>query len=243
MGFLYVRSDEVWSRNGGVSLGVGVIDATYDTDWLVDGRTAYPLRVQGTSLTATITNPSGSVNLVALASTNVSVATTITGGVSGSIVAGALGEDGIRLNPFVSVALTAITTLTAAIATNANAVTVGELIAGRARTLWPGPPETDLQDVDFARLDRGESRSVQPFDRGLAGRTLKFSQIYTQAQLAELQSWQRSQRSGSLTSYIVPDDTVNDLWPGYLLPLKYRRLRGGMNLVQVEFIEDPRTRW
>lgn len=240
--FLYVRPDEMWSLNGAVA---ATVDADYQASWLTDGRSGRPVRGTSTSFSATITNPAGTVDIIALCNHNVSVSTAITGSASGTILAGGLTENGIRLNSYVQVGAVSATTLTATISSNAATVIVGDLIAGHARTLYPGPALKDQQraDDDYTFQDDSEFSSLYRYDRGVERRAFSFTQYYSSSQFDDLQSWQRSQRGGSRPSLIIPNVSLKDAWVAHLSPLTYKKQAPETYAVTLQFVEYPRSRW
>ena len=51
--FRYIRPDRIFAL-GDSDAVTGSVDATYNANWLVDGRTSYPVRKTGTSISLAI---------------------------------------------------------------------------------------------------------------------------------------------------------------------------------------------
>ncbi len=243
--FYYVRPDENWAFEGAVSGGAAT---DYTDEWLCDGKSGRPVRATSGTQAWTITNPSGEVGVVAMCNHSVSVNAVLTGGVSATLLPPALPPNGIRLNPWISMTPANITTLTVTITSNPLDVIIGELIAGKLRTLTPGASirtQQTLED-DFlsSNVDEGEFMSVTPYDRGLVRRKFQFTQYYTDTVLADIRAWREAQRAGTRPSLIIPNSSLNDAWLVRFNGLSYRKASGiGVYEVQMEFIEYPRQRY
>lgn len=245
MAFYFCRPDEWWSLGATVATSSGTTDTDYTDDWIVDGRPGRPARATSGSVAWTLSASSGEVGLIAVCNSNISVNTVISGGVSATVSAGALGANGIRRNGFATVTPANITTLVATITSNPSDVILGELVAAKYRTLARGPVTTEASIAfnDF-RLDPGaEFSSVMPYDRGLVARKLTGSNVYNAADLAILQGWWEAQKSGSLPSLIVPDSAVNDAWIVTWTKFSYAQEAPVLWRVEFEFVEYPRSRW
>lgn len=241
--FYYVRPDENWAFDGAVAGGAAT---DYLDEWLVDGRWGRPVRATSGTIAWTVTNPSAEVGIVAMCNHNVSVNGAITGSVSGTLTAPALPPNGIRINPWVAVTPTATTTLTLTITGNSADVIIGELIAGKMRTLSPGASvqNQNTRYDDFFAGEEGEFGSIPPYDRGLTRRAFDFTQYYTGSQLDDILAWRDAQRAGSRPSLIVPDSTKNDAWLVRFSGVSHGKASAiGVYEVDLEFIEYPRSRW
>jgi hypothetical protein len=249
--FLFARPDEIYSYNATVSIGSGTVDTTYSADSLTNGWPGKPVRMTGGALTATLTFTSGQVGVVALANTNLTANTTISGGVSGTITPATLPPNAIPLNAFTQVTPASTTTITMATSGNSANVIIGELMAGKLRTLTNAiggtgaPRYLDIQfvDDDLPLPMDAEFGSIPPYDRGMERRTLKGTQIYTYAQLQDLRAWRQAQRSNSRPSLIIPDASINDAWVCLFRGMSYRPVASDLWEVTLEFLELPRLRW
>jgi hypothetical protein len=246
--FYYVRPDE--SFYGGTASG-GTIATDFNRNWLVDGRPGRPAKATTTGMAWTVL-PAASVancGLVAVCNHNLDAAIVIavTGGLAGNITVPTHPADGIPLNPFTLFTPATVSTLTLTASGNSVAVVVGEIYAGRYRTL-----ERQIRlESSHAPIDplewEGEFGSVPPYDAGIAARTLRGTTYVTAAGLADIQAWYESTRRGTRPTLIVPDSLTNDAW---LVTFSYRYAPikapdGSTHLyrVELEFVEVPRTRW
>lgn len=227
----------------------GTVDANYDNDWLLDGRSGRPVRRAsgGLSLTATAL-ASRSVSILALINHNISGAVGISGGVTATIPAATLGADGIYLNPFVAISPVAASSLV--MAASGTPAVVGELWAGTKRILG----RQLRTEVTFEESDpfewEGECSTLAPYDPGLAdARRIVGEAILDDDGLDDVREWYQSTRRGTRPTLIVPIDTINDAW---LVVFRYSvqtvlihktdRSRS-IHRVSFEFTELPRVRW
>lgn len=243
MAFYFVRADENAVYGATVTTTAGATDSTYLPAWMCDGRSMRPVRSTNGTVTWSASFASAEVGIVALCDCDANVNATIGGGVSATVVAGALGSNGIRLNGFALVTPATISTLTVGFSGASSAVRLGECIAGKARTITAPIFSSDIAPDDYA-LDTGaEFHSVPPYDRGMESRKFTGSQIYSTADRDLIWEWWRSQRANTRPSLMVPDSTINDAWLGYLQKPSYRQVGPGKWEVQIVFIEEPRSRW
>jgi hypothetical protein len=243
MAFLYVRPDEAWSLSGTVTTTAGATDSDYTDDWIVDGRVGRPARSTTGTVTWSIAASSGEVGLVAVCNCNSDVNATIGGGVSGTVTAGALQPNGIRLNGFQTFTPANITTLTVGFSGAADDVVLGELIAGKYRTIRAPRFDSDWEIDDYRLNVDAEFGSINPHDRGLESRKITGFNFYTTADRDLILAWYRAQRAASKPSLIVPDSDVNDAWVVQLLTPKYQRAGADSWRVELTFVESPRSRW
>jgi hypothetical protein len=246
MAFLYVRPDESFMFGS----ATGTVEATYDANWLVDGRAGRPVRgATGLSLTANAL-AARTVGLIAVVNHNIAGAITVG---AHTVPAATLGADGIYLNSFVSV--TPFSTSSLALSASGTPSIIGELIAGTRRQL----EMQLLSEPTFQMADsydwEGEFSSLAPYDPGLTSRRLIGETILSDTGLADVHAWHASTRRGTRPTLIVPIDTVNDPW---LVTFTYRWtpvifldaaiIAGNpgarsVHRVQFEFVELPRYRW
>lgn len=244
---LYCRPDESFLY-GTVA---GTVDATYEADWLLDGRPGYPVRKTsgGLSLTCTSLAPR-TLSVIAAINHNISGTIGITGDTTQTIPAATLGEDGIYFNSFkrFTPVATADDIVMAAAGTPAI---VGLLYAGTARDL-----ERDLSadDSGFDEAEpfawEGEHGLVPPHDPGVSDpRRLTGSVVMSGTGLAEIRAWYLSTRKGARPSLFVPFESVNDAWlvrfKYRVKPLKVNETTAALStyLVTFDILEIPRLRW
>jgi hypothetical protein len=247
MAVLLLTPDKNWSLGGTVTTSGGSTDSDYTDDWLTDGNTGRVVKAAGTSVTWTVAASSGIVNGVVLANSNISVAATLGGSVSGTIPAAVDGGTGIRLNAFLAITpvLTA-TTLSVAIASNGANVALGQILAGDFLTLAPGPL-ADETNISFRDFRTPRARSILPYDKGQEARDVSTAMICTTSVRDALIAGWRAQRAGSRPSVLVLDSAVSDAMVGQLLNLEFKQAgpadgRAAWK-VSFDFEEDIRDRW
>lgn len=251
MAFYYVRPDEAPSLSSTVTTTAGDTDSDYTDDWICDARPGRPARSTTGTVTWTAAFSSAEVGLIAVCNCNSDVNATIAGGISTSVVAGALETNGIRLSGFAAPTPATITGLSVGFSAAAADVVLGEFYFGKRRTLvaangtcgWPRLEDLLIEDDDFEMPIEGDFVSVPPYDRGLFGRRLTGSHIYTSSQLADLKAWRKAQRAATKPSLIVPDSTVNDAWLVQFRALEFKPIDSDLWQVRLEFVEYPRSRW
>lgn len=244
--FLYVRPDENWALYGAVADTVGATDSDFTNEWLCDGRAGRPVRSTNGTVTWTITNTAAEVGLVAVCHCDSNVNATIGGGVTATVVAGALQTDGIRLNGFATVTPVAgVTSMTVGFSGAASAVNVGEVIAGKYRSLTlPIYTADDRGERDFTRPQEMDLSSIPPYDPGLSARKpWEGTFILTTAQRDGVIDWFRAQRNGTRPSLVVPDSSVNDAWVCFISAPQYRPAGPRHWSVSFSMTEVPRVRW
>ncbi len=241
--FYYMRPDEIWSFDGTVTGGV---DTDYLAAWVADRRVGRPARSNASTFSYTISNPSGEVGMVVVANHNLDLGATINVFSTSFTVSTEARPDGIPLSPFFIRTPANTTTLTVASSTaQANVPVIGEIFAGKYRTL---PRSLRLADAEFEHHQYGidpqaEFASIQPYDKGMASRTLVGSVVVTSSEFADLRGWYEAQRGFSKPSVIVPDGSVKDAWVVRLNTFSYRKHDESLHEVRLEFTEYPRSRW
>ncbi len=247
--FLYMRPDELTSLYGTITLTAGTMDSDYTAASLANGNTSKPVRT--TSGTATFRNTfaaAGEVGMIVVANHNLDAAKVITvsNGLSTTVTCNTpTPPNGIPLNPFAIVTPVAgVTALDFAISGNSQDIVIGEILAGKYRTLPRFVyTDDDIEEDDYARKVDVDLSSVLPYDPGMKSRTWKGSIVVTSAQLALIIAWHEAQRGGTRPSVIVPISTVNDAWVVTMLPPRYKPAGGIYWRVDLSFIEYPRPRW
>jgi hypothetical protein len=246
MAFFYMRPSEIASYNATVTTSAGATDSDYTDDWITDARMGRPARSTNGTVTWALSFASSEVGLVCVGNCNASVNASITGGVSATVVAGTLDEDGIRVNGFATVTPANITALSVGFSANpGGAVVLGELLAGKYRTLTYGLRQTDgrLAVESYGIDPRAEFASMNSYDKGMVGRVLSGSTIVDAAERDVLQGWFLGQKGMSRPGAIVPNSSVNDLWVVWMSEFSYQQVGPTRWEVGLTFKEIPRKRW
>lgn len=265
----YLKPSDNWAAFGSAS--GGSVDADYDVNWICDGAVGRPVRATSGALTVTITNASFTTNpsasssvspsggaleyarqrktVVAIVNTNVVGTVAVSGSVSGTIPAQVPPPNSIFQNTYILATEGSLSTLTLAFASNPTSVVVGEVMAGLAIELYPGPPPRN-QGVEFIPFDMddqgGDFLSVPKYDLGLEARKLTWTQYYRKDVVDELIAMYRGQRNGSRPSLLIPNSDKQDAWVGFFDPIRWKVYAGGSNPmceVELGFTELPRSRW
>lgn len=245
--FAFVRPDEMFGLNSDDV--TGTVDDTYEATNLVDGRPSFPVRRTGGVGLWTVNGDAAEVGLVCIGHhmLDAGLVVNITGSVTTTVTIPAYGANGIPLNGvrILGAAVTGVISLTVSVAGNSGPVIIGELCAGKVRTL----PRTLARDTrfthrDFRTMRAGDMAWIPPYDKGIYNRVWSGSGLFTTTQKDEAQAWFESQRSGSKPSLIVPDTAVNDAWFVQFTGFDVTPLPGGqLWRVGLTFEEYPRSRW
>jgi hypothetical protein len=242
--FYLMRADEIATYFASVTTSAGATDSDYLDDWICDSRPGRPALATSGTVTWAATFSSAEVGLIVVGHCNANVSAAITGGVSTTVIAGALQPDGIRLNGFATVSPANQTTLSVGFSGASANVALGEFIAGKYRTLTLPRYRTDTRsDVDFTRTQDADLSSLPPYDPGLAGRKWSGSFILTTADVEIVRGAFRAQRNGTRPSVIVPDPTVNDAWIGFFSAPVATPINNRYWATDLLFTEIPRVRW
>lgn len=237
----FVRADENAVLNAAVTTSAGTTDADYTDEWIADGRIGRPARATNGTVTWSLTFTSAEVGIIAIGNCNSNVNATITGGVSTTVTAGALGENGIRLNGFVKVTPANMTALAVGFSGAASAVVLGEIIAGKYRAL--PIPMFDISHDDYVMEPGAEFASINGFDRGMEARRFTGTMKYTKANRDVLMGIWRAQRAGTRPTLMVYDESLNDAVMGFLSKPSYKQVGPNLWSVDLTFQETPRSRW
>lgn len=245
MACLFMRPDEIATRGASVATSAGATDTDYTDEWLCDGEVGQPVRSTNGTVTWSATFTSAEVGLVVLANCDSDVNATLGGGVSGTVVAGALQPDGIRLNGFALQSPANETNITVAFSGAAQAVVLGELFAGKYRTLGLPLIATDQREPeDFTRRNSLDLASIAGYDPGLAARKWSGTWLMSTAEKAIVDGWFLAQRNGTRPGIVIPDDTVNDAWVCFIAkPVSRPANVPSKWFVEITFMEVPRVRW
>jgi len=260
---LYIRPDKNWALFGTVSDGSPSDgDPDHELSWLVDGRPGFPLRLTGGTAQIVITNPLGAVNLVAichhLLTAGLSVG--ITGDVVGTIQIPAYPVNGVPFNAWDTVSPGSpqgspegVDRLTITITGNTGDIVIGELVAGDALALDPSL-RIDTAAFGLRSFVNGVQNplsGIPPYSDRAEARTIRGSQYYPQATLDAILEWYRAQDA---YPYPVPsllivdsDDATDARLVTFASEPRWTRVGPEGSdvefLVEVDFLEYPRTRW
>jgi len=245
--FYYMRPDEIWSFSSGASATAAGTDTDYQASWAIDTRPGRPYRSNATTFSLQLQATCGEVGMVVVANHNLDLGKLITIFSTSFMVSTEARPDGIPLNPFILRTPANTTSLTIASTSSANAANpvVGEVIAGKYRTLTRGLKLEDaaFEHLMFAADPQSEFASIPPFDKGLAQRTLTGSQTVSSSEFDDLRGWYEAQHGWTKPSVIVPDANVNDAWIVTVKNFRYRKVDASLYDVHLEFQEYPRSRW
>lgn len=244
----YSRPDEWFTLNGTVTLTAGTVDSTYEASWLCDGIPGTPVLCTSGSATFRVTNTSAQVGIIAVCNHRLDAGQTITvsNGLSATITTPTpTPPNGIPLNPFTTVTPTSVSALDFAISGTSTNVLIGEIIAGKLRTLTRPTMKSDERGMgNFTRKIESEFASIPPYDEGLDARApWKGTFLLTTSDLADVIAAYQAQRNGRRPMLVVPDASVNDAWVCFMQAPQYRPLGPAFWSVTLTFVEVPRSRW
>lgn len=245
--FYYMRPDEIWSFSTAATATAAGTDTDYLASWAIDTRPGRPYRSDASTFSLQIQATCGEVGMVVVANHNLDLGKLITIFSTSFLVSTQTRPDGIPLNPFILRAPANTTALTIASTSSANSANpvLGEVIAGKYRTLTRGLRLDDAafgHDM-FSADPQSEFASIPPYDKALAQRTITGSQVVSSSELDDLRGWFESQRGWTKPSVIVPDANVNDAWVVTVRNFGYRKVDANLYDVRLEFKEYPRSRW
>jgi hypothetical protein len=237
--FTYLRPTDIFG-----TAATGTVDATYNANWLIDGRPSYPARLTGSGAAWTITGTSQAIDFLAVGhhSLDAALSIAITGGITDTLTVPSYGANDIPHNAYKSiVSVPGVTTVTITITGNTGpAVIIGEVCFGTARTL----PGTLSKHTGFRRNNFTPQRSLDrawlpPYDKGMVAEEWTGTLLLTSAQRLTLLAWEESQRSGTRPSVVVLNSQA--MWGfievGQQIPI------GQLWKIDMRFVELPRTRW
>ena len=213
-----------------VSLFAGVtatLDSDYTPAWLCDGRARRPVRSTNTSLSATIAPlVAGTVSFVAVCHHNLSVNASFGGDITATVAAGALQDDGTRLNGFTTIAPVAgVDSVTLTVTSNGATVVLGEVFFGSHTTLsLPFYRDNGFEEEDAARPPENDLSDIPGYDTGEGvGRVWTATwPVLTQAELDGLRACRTAQRNRTRPTVIVPNTSVNDAWVCFITKISYK---------------------
>lgn len=245
--FRYMRYDELWSHSTGASVSAVATDTDYSASWAADGRPGRPYRSSTGTFSITIQATCGEVGAIVVANHNLDPLKLITAFSTSFTAPSETPPDGIPVNPvyFRTPANTTVLTIASTSSANSANPVIGEIFAGKYRTLTRGMRLADAEFTEsaFSVDPESEFASIQPYDKGLAQRTLSGSAVVSSSEWADLRDWFRSQRGFSRPSVIIPDSGVNDAWVVTFTNFRYRKLDASLYEVDLSFTEYPRSRW
>lgn len=227
----------------------GTVDATYDPDWLVDGRTDWPVRRTGSAISLAIAGTAQDVDTLVLGHHNIRPAATIniTGDITTTLTVPTWPSNNIPLNAYRSVTLAAgVDALTLAITGQTeSACIIGEFCAGLAQTL----PLTLMNDTQFSETDFRVTRPVDmafvpPHDKGMKASRWRGSGLLTVSQMAQVRDWQDATRSNTRPSVIIAS-FLGSTEAKFVQFVGLSRVIPKGQLFDVELVleEYPRRRW
>lgn len=243
MAFHLMFPHEIASYGAAVTTSAGATDSDYDDDRICSGWPGKPARATNGTVTWSATFSSAEVGMIVVANCNANVNASIGGGVSATVVAGALGANGIRVNGFTTVTPANRTNLTVGFSGASSAVVLGEFIAGKYRTFRAPKVESQLGFDDYVRDVGAEFHSIAPYDPGMESRKISGRQEYSTVDRDLLIECWRGQRAGTRPTVMVLDSNVNDAWVGFFDKPTYVQTGPDKWEVSLTFTEIPRSRW
>lgn len=247
MGLLYMRPDEMLTA-GTVSTSVGVTDASYDDDWLIDRRPGRPAMASSGSVAWAVTAAASlSVNCAVAANHSVEPGRMIafTGGVACSLVGPALQTNSITLNAWNSLTPAVAGTFTVTVTSNPSRVAIGEAFCGTLRDLGRHLQQQSAAFDVFPVAVRAPSvfGSVPDVDQGIIARRLAGT-IRANSEVAHnVRQWFDSTCGGTRPTVIIPDPTLNDAWVVKFLQLRATPISYRHWALDLLFEEFPRMRY
>lgn len=241
--FYYMRPDELWQP-----IVTGDVAPDHLASWLCDLRAGRPVRApEAEDLDLALAGAATSCNGAVLAHSNLSVAGVLSGDVSLSLTP-TVNPDNIRLNPMGLFNAVSVDAVGFDVVGNPEDAIVGELFLGTVRQL-----PRNLQRLQnrwavrtFSIRPRAEFGSMLPYKRGLEGRRLAGSNLYSPTEFADILDWFRSCKGGSLPTIIAPD-SLDDAWVVDFVSLEWRLvpISTGETWVEAVFLFDeyPRPEW
>lgn len=263
---LYVRPDRNFALFGTVTTGE-TVDPDHELSWLVDGRHGFPLRINNSTAAIQIANTLDvNVTLVAICHhlLDAGLVVTVTGDLAGTVTIPTYPPNGVPLNGWAIVTPTPpVGDFTITITGNSQDIVIGEVVAGQADALTPSLL-IDLTSFGVRRYLNGgqpELSGIPPYSERARSRTLRGSQYYNTTQLQAILDWFDSQDAYAypVPTLLIPDsDDPSDARLVTLLEPRYTQIVTGLDprfqgspftlddplfLVELEFLEYPRTRW
>lgn len=241
----FMRADEIMTLFGTVTGGAAT---GYTDDWLVDGRPGRPAKAPGGSpagATWVIVGPSSKlVTHVVVANHNLPAGSVvgITGGVTGTATAPALGANDIPMNFFTEI-VTPATTNTITVDIDVADCIVGEVLAGRVREVDHGIlVGAQIRYLAGSELPNGWMSSLPGYDEGIVQRAIHGQAVVTTANKAELEAWWEATRGSTRPSVLIPFCEDTDAWVGRLEAFEAVSVSNHWR-VTFTFVEYPRSRW
>lgn len=230
----------------------GTVDSTYDPDWLVDGRTSYPVRRTGSSISLAIAGSAQDVDTLVMGHHNIRPAATIniTGDITTTLTVPTWPSNNIPLNAYriLGATVSGVDALTLAVTgqTESSCI-IGEFCAGLGQSLPLTLHRASRFSEDDFRVSRPRDMAhIPPFDRALKASTWTGTGLLTTAQVATVRDWQDATRSNTRPSVIIAEflgsteaKFVEFVGLSDIAPVPAT----GMYAVQLTFNEFPRSRW
>ncbi len=248
MGYLLLPPDRNVLAGRTVTSTAGTPDSDHPVSWLTDTRPAFPARWAAGAWAASVSVAAQAVQIVALGNHSLDANVAVGGGVSGTLTAPALLENGARINPFLLLPsqVAGVTTLTFS-GVNTGAAIIGEAFAGVPVSIPAFKMEDATDDFfDGAMEDEvgGEWRNIPMHDDGLEWRVWAGTQVFTKAQRDVILSARRAQRGLQLPSLLITDQTMNDARVVYIMRPSFKS-SGSREYFEgrLTFVEFPRYAW
>lgn len=229
------------SVSGGASTG-------YDDDHLVDGKPGRPAKTGTSTPPWVITGLSSKyVDTVVIHNHTVQAGKTIaiSGGVSVNLTAPAAQENGINLNPFAYVESPQTTdTITVTVSSNGVDIFMGEVIAGRRRELGDNGvlAGNSIRYLHESELPDGKSSALVGYEDGIEQRAIDCEVMCDLTGKTMLETLWRATRGRTRYMVLIPFDTINDAWVGWMENFEAPNVQGPYR-ARFTFVEAPRSRW
>lgn len=245
MAFLYATPADIATYGATVTTTAGTTDSDYTDEWIADARFGRPARATNGTVTWTLAFSSAPVSVVVVGNCNSDVNATIGGGLSGTVTAGALQNDGTRLNGFRLFTQASITGFTVGFSGASSAVVLGEVIGARYRTLTRGFRQVNANLQKQIGTDIPPTPGVNNYDPGVSvPRVLSGSTLVSSTERDVLMGWVDAQKNFSKPGLIILNSTtVNDAWIVWLVAASYTQVGPDLYDVALTFVELPRKRW
>jgi hypothetical protein len=241
--FYYMRPDEIWSYSTGASASAVGTDTDYSASWAIDQRIGRPYRSNAATFSLTIQATCGEVGMVAVVNHNLQPSYVVTLLSTSLTVPAGTPPDGIPDNLWLVRTPANTTTLVlASTQSNSTNPVVGEVLAGKYRTLARGLKiaDTEFEDRAYASDPQAEFSSINPYDKGLADQTITGSVTVSSSEFDDLRGWFRAQRGWSKPSVAVINGAALAV---KLVSFRYKKIDESLYDVRLAFLEYPRSRW
>lgn len=243
--FLYMRPDEIATYSTGVSVTASPgTDTDYQASWAADQRPGRPWRSSSGTFSLRLDFPSAEVGMVVVANHNLDPSKLITVFSTSFTVSSETPPDGIPSNAYLTRTPANTTTLTVGSTSSSNSANpvIGEVLAGKYRTLTRGLriADTEFEEHAYGLDPQAEFSSLNAYDKGLTNQGITGSVIVSSSEFDDLRGWFRSQRGWSKPGVAVINGTALVV---RMDSFRYRPIDDALYDVRVAFTEYPRSRW